>query len=166
MKEAKYCIICGNILDKKIIEGKIRKYCTFCGYVHYINPIPIVAVVVKNNKGEILVVKRGIEPEKGKWVLPGGFVDEDESPEQAAIRELKEETNLHAEKVKFIKLVSTKSPLYGPVLMLGYEAINFTGKIKPGDDAIDVMFKKIKNINFIAFKSHRKILKEYCLKIK
>jgi len=47
MKEAKYCLYCGKPLEEKEIEGKIRKYCPYCGYVHYINPIPIVAIVVK-----------------------------------------------------------------------------------------------------------------------
>ncbi len=155
-----YCIQCGNPLKEKEIEGKIRKFCSNCGYIHYINPIPIVAIVVNNN-GKILIVKRGIEPEKGKWVLPGGFVDGDESPVQAAKRELKEETNLEAEDVKLITLVSTKSEMYGPILMLGYEALNVSGNPAPGDDAVEVKFKEIVDLNEIAFKSHRIILEKY-----
>jgi len=158
--EAKYCIRCGNLLTEKIIEKKVRKYCERCGYVHYINPLPIVAIIVRDNE-KILIVKRGIEPEKGKWVLPGGFIDFDETSEEAALRELEEETNLKAEKVRLIKVVSSVSPMYGPVLMLGYEALNFTGEPKPGDDAVDVKFKKIENLEEIAFKSHRIILQEY-----
>ena len=160
MIKINYCIQCGAPLKEKKIEGKLRKYCAKCGYIHYINPVPIVAVVV-NRDSKILIVKRGIEPQKGKWVLPGGFVDYDESPEQAAIRELKEETNLDAEDVKLITLVSAQSKMYGPILMLGYEALNVKGNPIAGDDAIDVKFRKIENLDEIAFRTHREILQKY-----
>lgn len=160
MIKINYCIQCGTPLKEKKIERKFRKYCDKCGYIHYINPVPIVAVVV-NRDSKILIVKRGIEPQKGKWVLPGGFVDDDESPEQAAIRELKEETNLDAEDVKLITLVSAQSEMYGPILMLGYEALNVKGNPHAGDDAVDVKFEKIADINKIAFRTHRQILQKY-----
>ena len=160
MKEVKYCLYCGELLEEKTIEGKIRKYCPHCGYVHYINPIPIVAIVVRDN-GKILLVKRGIEPEKGRWTLPGGYVDDDESPEEAAKRELKEETNLDSDEMRLITMVSTLSDISGPVLMLGYEALKFKGDIKAGDDAVAVEFRMINNLEKdVAFYSHRVILEK------
>ncbi|MBN1897496.1 MAG: NUDIX hydrolase [Spirochaetes bacterium] len=156
----KYCPFCGRALQTRSIEGKARNYCPDCGYVHYVNPLPIVAIVIEE-KGKILIVKRAIEPQKGKWVLPGGFVDDDETPERAALRELKEETDLQGHKPDFITMVSNKSELYGPILMMGFYVSDWKGIPKAGDDALEVRFEKINDPARIAFHTHRIILKEF-----
>lgn len=66
--------------------------------------VGIGAIIV--HEGKILLEKRGNEPSKGKWSIPGGLVELGESPEQAVIRETKEETGLHVENPSLIDVVS------------------------------------------------------------
>lgn len=77
--------------------------CPHCG--RFANRgVSIDAVILKNE--EVLLIKRGVEPNKGFWGTPGGYVEWDESAEDAATREVKEETGLN---VQNLKLVGVKS---------------------------------------------------------
>ena len=68
---------------------------------------PIVGIgAVIISEGKIALIKRGNEPSKGKWTIPGGLVELGESPEQAVIRETKEETGLDVENPRLIDVVS------------------------------------------------------------
>ncbi len=158
--EFNYCPMCSEKLGRKNIEGKPRKFCPKCGYIQYINPTPVVAILIEED-GKILFVKRKYEPAKHKWALPGGFVDDVEHPEIAAKRELKEETSLKADNFKFIGLYAYMSEINGPILMIGYNADRYSGKPKPGDDAEDVSFYSIDDLPDIPFVSHQFIIKEY-----
>ena len=73
-----------------------------CGFVYYFNPSSAVACFIKNAKGELLLVRRGKEPAKGTLDLPGGFVDMFESGEEAARREVREETGLHIQNCRYL----------------------------------------------------------------
>ena len=66
--------------------------------------IGVFAIVPRN--GEILLIKRGVEPHKGHWCPPGGIIDEGETPEEAVVRETKEETGLDVSVVKKLKEVT------------------------------------------------------------
>ena len=70
------------------------KQCQACGFVYYFNPSSAVACFIRNARGELLLVRRGKEPAKGTLDLPGGFVDMFETGEEAARREVREETGL------------------------------------------------------------------------
>jgi ADP-ribose pyrophosphatase YjhB (NUDIX family) len=74
-----------------------RQDCTGCGEPLYHNAKPCVAVVVEDAAGRVLLGRRAVEPERGRWDLPGGFLDPDEEPEEAARRELREETGTEIE---------------------------------------------------------------------
>ena len=88
-----FCPVCGA---KAFVEHNEKaKKCMACGFVYYFNPSSAVACFIKNAKGELLLVRRGKEPAKGTLDLPGGFVDMFESGEEAARREVREETGLH-----------------------------------------------------------------------
>ena len=90
----RFCPVCGSThFESHNIKSK---RCNGCGFVMYVNPAAAVAVFVLNNQGEILVCERGKEPHKGTLDLPGGFVDEQETAEEAVLRELKEELMLEA----------------------------------------------------------------------
>ena len=91
-----YCPKCGA--NTFIERNEKAKQCTTCGFVYYFNPSSAVACFIRNAAGEILLVRRAKEPAKGTLDLPGGFVDMFESAEDAAHREVKEETGWTPEK--------------------------------------------------------------------
>jgi len=71
--------------------------CPSCGYGAFYNPKPVACAITANADNEVILLRRGFQPNRGRWSMPGGFVDLGESVEQAAIRETKEETNLEIE---------------------------------------------------------------------
>jgi len=88
-----FCQRCGKPTEKIIPEGddKPRDVCTACGHIHSINPRIIVGTLPVKD-GKILLCKRNIEPRKGHWTLPAGFMEVQESLEQGARRETMEES--------------------------------------------------------------------------
>ena len=155
----KYCPLCGSELEEKKEEGRRRLFCPKCGWVRYENPLPSAAALVKNKKKEILLVKRGVEPGVGKWALPSGFVEIDETPEKACLRELEEETGLRGEIVRLIGVYSQKSLLYKNVLIIGYE-VKARGKTSPGSDSLSADFFSPFSLPEIAFSSHKEMIKD------
>ena len=112
-----YCIKCGNLTSKEIPEGdnRNREVCISCRYIHYENPKIVVGVLPILNDN-ILLCKRDIDPGFGKWTVPSGFMELNESLEDGALREAKEEANLN---IKIIKLYCTYSlPRVGQVYIL------------------------------------------------
>ena len=155
IKSKKFCPFCGEKLEKKDIEGRERLFCRQCVEPIYENPIPATCIVVSDEFDRLLLVKRNVEPQKGKWCLPGGFMELGETPEQAALRELKEETSLIGEINLLLGAMANSNPVYNTVLIVGYLVTNFEGEIKAGDDASDIDFFFYENLPEIAFKSHR-----------
>lgn len=157
----RFCHFCSGGLTRKFIEGRRRLFCNACGVPIYENPIPATAAVVMNEAGEVLLVKRNVEPKAGKWCLPGGFVELHEDPEDACLRELKEETGLDGEIDRWAGNIISRSPVYKSVLILGYGIKNARGQLKAGDDSSDAAYFKpgTKTMPRIAFRSHRRVLK-------
>ncbi len=84
--EFKFCPKCGGEVEQK---GKNLLVCKSCGFNFYQNPKLCNAVILENPAGEVLLVKRFMEPRKGFWDLPGGFVDLDETIEKRPPESLK-----------------------------------------------------------------------------
>lgn len=90
-----YCYQCGSELEYKLIatEDTARQVCSACGWVHYNNPRILVGVHLYH-KDTMFWMKRGTPPNIGLWTFPGGFLEEGESLQEAAVRELYEETKI------------------------------------------------------------------------
>ena len=158
--DMKYCPKCGNQLAKRMIQEKERIYCQQCNSVYYDNPIPTVAVIARNEKGQLLLVKRKVEPKKGFWSLPGGFMDAGESAIQATLREMEEETGLRGVVKNFIGIYNHKSRMYGYVIIIIYE-VNLTGGVlKAGDDAECAEFYDIEKLPPLAFSFQEKAVEK------
>jgi len=153
----KHCIFCGALLSEEPVDERIRKICRGCGWIDYENPIPCSAAFVSNAAGDILLVKRGVEPAKGKWSLPSGFIEIDETPEQACLRELKEETGLEGQILELIGVYSQDSTRYKNVVIIGYR-VEAEGDLQPGSDSEDAGFFPRSSLPEIAFSSHREII--------
>lgn len=86
-----YCPRCGTPHAQ---PGSVPFHCAACDFTSYFGPVAAVGGIVANEKNQLLLVRRARDPGKGQWGLPGGFVDRNETAEQAVIREVLEETNL------------------------------------------------------------------------
>ncbi len=90
-----YCYHCGHelILQRPPEDDRLRETCPQCHHIHYTNPRILVSCIVHSDS-KILWIRRGLSPGKGLWAMPAGFMEQGESLQQAAVRELSEETGL------------------------------------------------------------------------
>lgn len=93
--EFRFCPLCAGNLDTRILKEQEppRLVCSRCDFVFYMDP-KVVACAIVEIDSRIVLVKRDIEPQRGKWVLPGGYVDRGEEVAAAALRETMEECGL------------------------------------------------------------------------
>ncbi len=132
----RYCTSCGSTLETRQIESKTRPVCTNCGRVMYYDPkVSTVCIVARN--GEVLFICRGNEPGYGLWSLPGGYVDRGEVVEEAAAREVLEETGLQVEVGTLLGVFSEPGR---PVILVVYEAEERGGILAAGSEALDLGF--------------------------
>lgn len=83
--------------------GQSRPTCLHCGFVHFLDPkVAVIGLVIHDAR--VLLIQRGINPEKGKWALPGGYMDAGEMPAGALQRELLEEVNLPVRVTELISI--------------------------------------------------------------
>lgn len=147
-----------NLLSKKI--GNItRRVCPECGWVYYANPLPT-AVAFVFHEGNILLVKRGGAPRKGSWALPSGFIEPNELPGEAVLRELKEETNIKGTLKSLIDVYTRPMKLHGNVILIAYDVQYLGGKPVAGTDATDARFFPVNKLPRIPFVGHRTIIRD------
>ncbi|MCE1248339.1 MAG: NUDIX hydrolase [Firmicutes bacterium] len=124
MQQFKYCPVCAGELETRMMEDKERLVCTKCGYVLYENSKPCTAVLVEDN-GRVMLTRRGIDPFRDWWDLPGGFLENGEEPVEGAKRELMEETGLE---IEVLDLLGIEVDTYGDY---GIYTLNFHYLSKP-----------------------------------
>lgn len=157
-RQKRFCSLCGEQLEGISHDGRMRLYCRTCDTINYENPLPATAAVVLDHDEHLLLVKRGMEPGKGKWCLPGGFVELDESPSEGVLRELHEETGLRGEVIQLIEAVYEESPFYGPLIIIGYVVTPQGGRLQAGDDAAEVQYFPLADLPPVAFDSHQTLI--------
>lgn len=131
---AHFCPMCGAPLVESERFGRLRPVCSACGHTVFFDPK--VAVVVFVTDGDcVLLVRRSADPGKGLWALPAGFVDADEDPRAAAVREALEETGLIVEVDRLLGLLH-RPDAYGLAdIVIAYAARATGGVLQAGDDA-------------------------------
>jgi 8-oxo-dGTP diphosphatase len=154
-----YCPNCGAKLTQ-ITDQTEAATCSNCGFTVYNNPALAVGVIIVQ-QGKMLLAKRKLDPFKGYWDTPGGFIDVGESPEQACIRELKEETHL---KIEVNNYISAYPDHYqdNPTLVIGYEAEIIEGNMKAEDDVAELNWFPLDKLpTNLAFDSINQIIADY-----
>ncbi len=94
-----YCPRCGSANPS---VGSVPFVCAACNLSVFFTPVAAVGGLLVNQEGLLLLVRRARDPGKGKWELPGGFVDRGESIEQALVREIAEETQLELSHIEYL----------------------------------------------------------------
>ena len=96
----KFCPRCGSAHFPA--TGNRSFKCADCSFNYFANSSAAVAVLLQNEKGELLFTRRAIEPHFGKLDLPGGFIDPMETAEEAAVREIKEELGISIHSLQYL----------------------------------------------------------------
>jgi ADP-ribose pyrophosphatase YjhB (NUDIX family) len=132
-----YCSRCGSELTFGPIEGEDRHRlaCPGCGHIVYVNPRLVVTTIPVTDSGEVVLLRRGIEPGRGWWAQPGGFLEVDETVGEAAVRETLEETGLIVEPGEIVGLYSR---LEAAVVVLVFEALVRGGEARLNPEALEI----------------------------
>jgi len=95
----RFCPRCGV---QTAVVGASPFHCSDCDFSFYFSPTAAVGAILSNDQGELLFLIRGRDPGKGKYGLPGGFVDVNETLEEALVREVQEETSLTVAQARYL----------------------------------------------------------------
>lgn len=157
----KFCSECGNTVEIKVPEGdnRERHVCVHCNTIHYKNP-NIVAGCLPVWEDKVLLCQRAIEPRHGFWTLPAGFMENDETLEQAATRESIEEANANLEITRLYTVISL--PHVNQIYML-YLAKLIDLNFSAGSESLDVQLFSEEQIPWdnLAFRTIDFTLKRY-----
>jgi ADP-ribose pyrophosphatase YjhB (NUDIX family) len=157
-----FCARCGSSLRFGTVPGEDRERlaCVECGHVAYVNPRLVVTTLPITDAGEIVLIRRGIEPGLGSWAQPGGFLEVDETVHQAAIRETWEETGLLVEPGEIVGLYTR---LEAAVVTIAFEARIVGGTPAPTPEATEVQAYRPEEIPWssIAFKTTTWALRDW-----
>jgi ADP-ribose pyrophosphatase YjhB (NUDIX family) len=133
----RFCARCGTELQFGAVEGedRHRSSCPACGHIAYVNPRLVVTALPITDEGRVVLLRRGIEPGRGAWAQPGGFLEVDESVDEAAVRETREETGLE---VRPGEIVGLYTRLEAAVVVLVFEARIVGGTAAPTPEALEI----------------------------
>ncbi|MFH1242830.1 MAG: NUDIX hydrolase [Pseudomonadota bacterium] len=160
--EFRFCPACGGALKTSVLKPNEppRLVCGACEFIFYLDPKVVVCTILEMD-GKILLLKRGINPQKGKWVMPGGYVDRNEEVKAAAIRETQEESGL---KISIGELVGVYSYPGNLTVVIVYTSQYLAGELLPKDETLEAKWFPKEEIPWdkLAFQSTMDALKDYC----
>jgi ADP-ribose pyrophosphatase YjhB (NUDIX family) len=152
-----FCPRCGHRLTEQEAYGRLRPVCPGCGHVVFRGPkLAAGALVVQD--GKLLFNQRDIDPGLGKWGLPAGYVELGERVEEAATREVFEETGLE---VRLEGLVGVYTSLEPGVVLVIYQASIVGGKLLAGHETQAVGFFPPEALPDLAFEQNRQIIADW-----
>jgi len=147
--DVRHCLSCGA--QMRLPPGpRAVPTCTDCGRLHHLDPKVGVGAVVRDADGRLLLVRRGVQPGKGLWALPAGYVDAGEDPREAAAREVLEETGLVVECGAVVDVYPGGG---GASFFLAFHAELLGGELAAADDALDAGFHPLDALPELAFAS-------------
>lgn len=132
-----HCTRCGGRLEVGPAAGeeRDRHVCVDCGHIQYVNPRLVVTTIPVTDDGQVLLIRRGLEPGRGLWAQPGGILEVDETVTEGAIRETLEETGLEVAPGEIVGLYAR---LEAAVIVLAYEARVIGGQARTSPEALEV----------------------------
>jgi len=167
MDSFKHCPKCAGDLKQK---NKACLACVKCGFEFYLNPKTANATIIENEKKEICLIRRAHEPFKGTWDLPGGFVDPDETLEESARREIKEEIGIEISDIKYFASFTGKYPyqnmVYDVLCLVFTAKISGQHEFSSDDEVAEIKFFPLNKIPYenIKFEETIAALREYVAK--
>ena len=119
----RFCPMCGGALEVRVVEPdhKEQKVCGKCGFVYFLNPKLVAGCIIAAGD-RALLIRRGLEPARGKWTYPGGFVDLGETPERCAIRETREEIGMSIADPELLGVYADRADAAPSIVVVTYLA--------------------------------------------
>ena len=158
----RFCPLCGGQFESRLLKAgePERLVCTQCGFVFYLDPKVAVGTIIRDDAGDLVLVRRAIEPGYGKWVFPGGFVDRGEEVQVAAIREAREETGLE---IRIDRLINVYSYAGRVPVIIVYAATMTGGCLGCDEESLEARFFAPDAIPWdeLAFRSTHEALREF-----
>jgi ADP-ribose pyrophosphatase YjhB (NUDIX family) len=159
-----YCSDCGTRTRTQVIAKREVSVCPSCDRIFFRNP-KVVVVALIEDKGRVLLVLRDIEPGRGLWGLPGGYVDWDEHPEDAMVRECAEETGAQVAPEGLLGVQHVVNEQDG-IVILAYRARLLGGEVSARDEVQQVGWFGPEALPPLAFASHRRVLHEWAREVR
>lgn len=159
-EDIKYCPRCATLLVPMVKFGRERPVCPSCGWIYFADPKVAAAVLVEQDN-QVLLVRRVNEPYRGLWSIPAGFVNADEDPAEAAVRECLEETGLKVSLCGILEIRHGREHPRGADFVIFYRGQVTGGTLHAGDDADAAEWFGRGNLPGLAFESTKYILAHY-----
>ncbi len=156
-----FCPRCGQALADRWAYGRLRRVCPGCGLVVFREHKVAAALLVTNEAGHVLLVRRAWNPMQGYWSLPAGFAEIDEDPAETARRECREETGLETEVTGLLDVVAGREHPRGADLVIVYTGRVTGGVLAAADDATEAAFFPPEALPPLAFKATRQTLEHW-----
>jgi ADP-ribose pyrophosphatase YjhB (NUDIX family) len=159
-----YCPRCGHALEERNAFGRVRRFCPACDRIIF-REHKVAAGVIVERDGEVLLVRRRLNPRRGLWSFPAGFVDFDELPAEAARRECQEETGLQVEIVDVLDVIAGAGHGDADIVIV-YRARIVGGErvedhLRPADDVDRVAFFAPEDLPPLAFRATREAIDKW-----
>jgi ADP-ribose pyrophosphatase YjhB (NUDIX family) len=156
-----FCVQCGSPLVVRVIEGREHEACPNDDFVLWRDP-KVAAAVVVEVAGGLLLGRRAIEPGYGQWCLPGGFVNDDEDPADAAARECMEEIGARIEAAELLEVYHVGKRTAPSIVGIAFRARLAAGETPTaGSEMLELGVFRPDALPEIAFPSHRQVLAHY-----
>ena len=155
--EVRYCVRCGAGVETVERFGRLRPVCPACGWIYFADPKVAAAALIQRD-GQVLMVRRANDPQRGLWTLPAGFVDAEEDPRLAIERECLEETGLQVRVLGLVDVQYGLEHARGAHILIVYQVEILGGELQAGDDVDRVAFFGLDALPPLAFSTTEKIL--------
>ena len=157
MEDVRFCQRCGSPTESQLRHGRLRPVCTKCGAIFFAGPKVVVAVIAEMD-GKIVMIRRDNEPGRGKWTIPGGFVDRGEVVEEAAVREFLEETGLKAEVTELVGVYSRQDDAN---ILVVYGGKVIGGELAAGQETQEAGLFDLESLPPLAFERDVGIIQQW-----
>lgn len=149
-RRAKHCPLCAAGLSATRVEGRERLTCAACSFVLFENPACAAAAVVLDARRRVLLIRRAIEPFRGRWALPAGYQEIDEPAEIAVVREVREEAGLEIRVVSLLDLLFVPEDARKPANLAVFLCAPAPGadveSLRAGADATDAAWFSLEGL--------------------
>lgn len=158
---ARFCVNCGIPLEGRLVEDHEVEACPRCDFILWRDP-KVVTLVAIESGGGLLLGRRAIHPGYGLWCLPGGFVNHDEDPKEAAVRECLEEVCAEVEILSLLGVYHIRKRDAASMVAIGYRGRLAAGaRPTPGPEMLEVGVFDSGGLPDLAFPSHAQAVRDW-----